>query len=138
MVVSTRGPGLLPARALELFERAEAELVAATFSQEPDARFRHAHLAALRTGAAVLAVLGRPSGRGMPRSVWGLLPRVAPELAGVAAFFASGAPAREAIEAGLPSVVGEDRADAVLAAAEDFLAVARALTGGRAPGARAS
>lgn len=138
MSTTVRAAGLVPARALELIERAEAELVAATFSQESDARFRHAHLAALRTGAALLAVRGRPSGRGMPRSVWGLLPRVAPELAGAAAYFAAGAAAREAIEAGLPSVVGEDRADAVLAAAEDFLTDVRALIGGRAAGARAS
>ncbi len=138
MPTTIRATGLVPARALELIERAEAELVAATFSQEPDARFRHAHLAALRTGAAVLAVRGRPTGRGLPRSVWGLLPRVAPELADTAAFFASGASAREAIEAGLQTVVGEDRADAVLAAAEDFLTEARALIGGRAAGARAS
>ncbi len=138
MPTTIRVTGLVPARALELIERAEAELVAATFSQEPDARFRHAHLAALRTGAAVLAVRGRPAGRGLPRSVWGLLPRAVPELADTAAFFASGASAREAIEAGLQTVVGEDRADAVLAAAEDFLTEARALIGGRAAGARAS
>ena len=133
----TRATAPVPARAIELFERAEAELVAAAFSQEPDARFRHAHLAALRTGAALLAVRGRPTGRGMPRSVWGLLPRVAPEFAGLAAFFATGAGAREAIEAGLTDVVDDARADSVLAAAEDFLADARASLGGTT-GARAS
>lgn len=128
--------GRVSPRVLDLLERAEAELVAATFSQEPDARFRHAHLAALRTGAAVLAARGRPSGRGVPLSVWGMLPKVAPELSERAAFFAAGARARQAVEAGRTGVVDEARAEEVLAAAEDFLAEARTALG--EAGSRAS
>ncbi|WP_448629652.1 SAV_6107 family HEPN domain-containing protein [Cellulomonas soli] len=58
----------VPARSRVLFERADAELVAAQFSPEPWEQFSHAHLAALRAGAAVLAARSAPpvAGRRAP------------------------------------------------------------------------
>ena len=70
----------VPARALELLGRADAELLAAQFSSEPWEQLSHAHLAALRAGAAVVAARGTPSGRRAPRTVWSMLGVVAPEL----------------------------------------------------------
>ena len=64
-------------------------------------RYAAAHLAALRTAAAVLAVRTRPAAHQRPRNVWVLLPQVAPELTEWAAFFAAGAGKRAAAEAGL-------------------------------------
>ena len=73
----------LPPRAASLVQRAEAELVAAQFSSEPWERFSHAHLAALRAGAAVVTERGRPGGRRAPRTVWEMLDAVAAALAGL-------------------------------------------------------
>ncbi|MFG3467478.1 SAV_6107 family HEPN domain-containing protein [Streptomyces sp. NPDC047853] len=67
-------------------------------------RFATAHLAALRTAAAVLAVRGRPeatSGRRRIRSAWEVLPEVAPELSSWAALFASKSMQRARAEAGV-------------------------------------
>jgi hypothetical protein len=111
----------LPTSALDLLGRADAELVAAQFSAEAWERFVHAHLAALRAGAAVLAVRGRPGGRRPPRTVWDMLTAVAPELADWASYFAAGAALRSAIEAGRVEFVSDARAEEVLCAAEDFL-----------------
>ena len=69
-------PGL-SGRTAELLQRADAELVAAQFSTEPWEQFTHAHLAALRAGAAVLADRKPMSGRRAPRTVWELLDGVA-------------------------------------------------------------
>jgi hypothetical protein len=108
-------------------QRAEAELVAAQFSSEPWERFSHAHLAALRTGAALLAERGRPGGRRAPRTVWEMLDAVAPELSRWTGYFAAGAGLRSAIEAGRFEVVSLERAEQVLCAAEDFLDEVRSL-----------
>ena len=56
-----------------------------------------------RRGARGAHPAGRPPSR--PRSVWVLLPQVAPELAEWAAFFAAGAGKRAAAEAGLSRAV---------------------------------
>ena len=61
-MATATGNDLLPTRSHELLQRADAELVAAQFSSEAWERFSHAHLAALRGGAALLAVRGRPGG----------------------------------------------------------------------------
>lgn len=117
----------LPPRTASLVHRAEAELVAAQFSPEPWERFSHAHLAALRAGAAVVAERGKPGGRRAPRTVWEMLDAVAPELSRWSAYFAGGAALRSAVEAGRFDAVSADRAEQVLCAAEDFLDEVRGL-----------
>lgn len=119
----------VPVSAVDLLARSDAELVAATFSQEAPARFVHAHVAALRAGAALIQVTGRPSRRPPLRTVWDMVMAVAPELSGWAAYFADNAAARSAIEAGRPGVVDDERAERALVAAEDFHAAIRARIG---------
>ncbi|MBC7290127.1 MAG: colicin transporter [Actinotalea sp.] len=115
--------GPVPFSVLEQLRRSDEELVAAQLAGEPHDRFRHAHLAALRAAAAVLpSTTGR---RGRPRPVWEQLAGVAPELGEWAAFFADGAAARAAVEAGRTGAVDAGRADRTLAAAEDFQDVVR-------------
>ncbi|QTE30646.1 SAV_6107 family HEPN domain-containing protein [Pengzhenrongella sicca] len=127
----------LPATAVDLLTRAEAELLAAQFSNDPGERFVHAHLAGLRAASAVLAVRGRPGGRRAPRTVWEMLDAVAPEVETWSAYFAGGAGLRRAVEAGRSDAVDAARAEEVLCAAEDFLdevgeLLARAALGGGA------
>ena len=112
---------MLPARSCELLRRADVELVAAQFSPEAWERFSHAHLAALRGGAAILATRGRPGGRRPPRTVWDMLDVVAPELGRWSDYFAAGACLRSAIEAGRFDSVSDERAEQALCAAEDFV-----------------
>ena len=113
-------PRVSPA-AGDLMNRADAELVAAQFAPESWERFVHAHLAALRAAAAVVAVHGRPTGRHAPRTVWEMLTTVEPELGAWAALFAAGAKTRTAIEAGRFDAVTEESAEQLLCAAEDFV-----------------
>ena len=112
-------------QAEQLLARADGELVAAQFSAEPWEQFSHAHLAALRAAAAVVAARGRPGGRGAPRTVWGMLEQVAPELGVAARFFADGAALRSAVDAGRFDQVDDDRAERTLVAAEDLVDAAR-------------
>ncbi len=98
---------------------------AAAPEHHPTERYALAHLAALRTAAAVLACRARPAPpgrRSRPTSAWVLLTQVAPELGEWATFFASGARKRAAAEAGLPAVSGRE-ADDLLRDAEAFLRV---------------
>jgi len=117
----------LPATAVDLMTRADAELLAAQFSSEAGERFVHAHLAGLRAAAAVLAVRGRPTGRRAPRTVWEMLAAVAPEVETWSVYFAGGAARRQAVEAGRFDAVDAARAEEVLCAAEDFLDEVRVL-----------
>jgi len=105
--------------AVELLDRAARGLARAELAGTPGERYVAAHLAALRCAAAVLAVRGRPSRRG-PRSVWEVLPRVAPELGEWAAFFASTASRRAAVEAGRGETVTAREADDLLRDAGAF------------------
>lgn len=114
-------------RARELVHRADAELLAAQYSSEAWEQFSHAHLAALRAGAAVVASRGTPGGRRAPRTVWAMLHQVAPELDGWSDYFAAGASTRSAVEAGRFEAVTPDRAEQILCAAEDFVDAARTL-----------
>jgi hypothetical protein len=145
------GTGVLPTQSGALLQRADVELVAAQFSPEAWERFSHAHLAALRGGAALLAARGRPGGRRPPRTVWAMLDAVAPELSRWSAYFAGGAGLRSAIEAGRFDSVTDERAEQALCAAEDFIDELRAVLSAdvarvaplrrspaRAPSARAS
>jgi hypothetical protein len=118
-----RGP-TIPA-ALDLLVLARQGLAEAAATVVSTDRYATAHLAALRSAAAVLAARTRPADRGPrrrgPQSVWVLLPEIAPELGEWAAYFAAGARKRAAAEAGLSGAVTTREADDLLRDAEAFL-----------------
>ena len=128
-----RPPG--PARppvvgsARDLLATARRDLAVAMTTTVPAERYAAAHLAALRTAAAVLAVRTRPTTTRRTRSVWALLPQVAPELTEWAAFFAAGAGKRAAAEAGLSRAVTPREADDLLRDAQTFLALVETTLG---------
>jgi hypothetical protein len=109
----------VPTGALTLLDRSAAGLLQACAARTAAERYVAAHLAALRSAAAVLAVRGRRS-RGGPRSVWELVPAVAPELTEWSAFFAATAARRAAVEAGRTEAVSAREADDLLRDAEAF------------------
>jgi hypothetical protein len=133
MPVEQRRPGEhppVPAASHELLEIARRGIVEASTARTPAERYAIAHLAALRSAAAVLACRVRPGGgRRGPRSVWVVLPEVAPELGEWAAFFAAGAGKRAAAEAGLPTAVNQRDSDDLLRDATAFLALVEATLG---------
>ncbi|AJE40298.1 SAV_6107 family HEPN domain-containing protein [Streptomyces nodosus] len=104
-----------PPAALGLLAQARAGLDEASTLGTPNERYATAHLAALRTAAAVLAARGRPEPtarrRARIRSAWEVLPEMAPELAEWSALFASGAARRARAEAGIPGAAGPRDAD---------------------------
>ncbi len=110
----------LPATAYAAMDRAARSLGAASRSTEPADRFLAAHVSALQVVAAVLAVRGRPGGRGRTLNAWLLLERVAPELSEWATYFSAGAPTRAGIEAGLDHLVSSRDSLDLLAAADAF------------------
>jgi hypothetical protein len=119
-----------PGHSRDLLAGSARELLASGAAEDPEARYAHAHLAALRAAAAVLAARAKPRTRrsSRVRSAWVLLAEVAPELSEWSAFFAAGAGKRAAAEAGLRGVVSEREADDLLREVETFLAlVARVL-----------
>ena len=116
---------LVPDAVLDLIARSEAELVASTVAQDPSEAFVHAHLAALRAGAALVQARGRPGPRSRARTVWDMVTRVAPGLADYAAYFAGNAATRSAVEAGRASVEPA-RAQRATAVAEEFHEAVRA------------
>jgi hypothetical protein len=116
--------------AADLLRHARIVLDEAQAGSDPGDRFCLAHLSALRTAAAVLALRGRPAAtrrRLMP--VWVLLEQVAPEHADWAAYFAAGASLRAAVEAGASSAVSARAADDQIRAAEQFLALVEGSAG---------
>jgi hypothetical protein len=104
----------LPA-ALDLLAQAPRGLDEASVVETADECYATAHLAALRTAAAVLAVYARPETgprrRKRIRSAWEVLPEIAPELAKCSALFASGAQRRACVEAGMAGVANWRDAD---------------------------
>ncbi|MFJ5777324.1 SAV_6107 family HEPN domain-containing protein [Streptomyces sp. NPDC093094] len=104
-----------PPAALDLLARARASLDEAAVLETPNERYATAHLAALRTAAAVLAARGRPEPtqkrRARIRSAWEVLPEIAPELTEWSALFASGAARRARAEAGIQGAAGRRDAD---------------------------
>ncbi|MFF4757476.1 SAV_6107 family HEPN domain-containing protein [Streptomyces sp. NPDC001292] len=104
-----------PPAALGLLAQARAGLEEATTLRTPNERYATAHLAALRTAAAVLAARGRPDPtprrRARIRSAWEVLPEIAPELAEWSALFAAGAARRARAEAGIRGAAGQRDAD---------------------------
>src|SRR4051794_276819 len=126
--VPDRPPQILGPAPAALLAQARHNLLEATELSRPAERYAAAHLAALRTAAAILAARTRPAGRGGrrrsgPRNAWTLLAEVAPELGEWAAFFAAGAGKRAAAEAGLPGAATVREADDLLRDVETFLAV---------------
>ncbi|MFJ9684343.1 SAV_6107 family HEPN domain-containing protein [Streptomyces bacillaris] len=114
-----------PPAALDLLAKARAGLDEAAVLPEPNERYATAHLAALRTAAAVLAARGRPETnkrhRDRIRSAWDVLPETAPELADWSALFAAGASRRARAEAGMPGAASARDADDLLHHAGRFL-----------------
>lgn len=120
-----RRPGQPAARCL--LRQAEECLREAEHAGDASQRFAGAHLAALRAGAAVLAVRAHPAGRRSGRSVWQLLVVVAPELGEWAAFFAAHSATRAAAEAGITRLVSDRAADDLVRQTGQFLEVIRSL-----------
>jgi len=130
--VGAEAPGLqapgaeVNAAVVALLERSREGLQAAAAELDARSRWAGAHLAALRAATAVLAVRGRPGpARSRPRSVWQVLPRLAPELSEWAVFLGS----LQRVDARTDGTHSPDRAraaDDLLRDAELFL---RAVTG---------
>ncbi len=119
------------AAARDLLGAARHDLATAMTTSVATERYAAAHLAALRSAAAVLAVRTRPDSttRGRPRTVWSVLPQVAPELTEWAGFFAAGAAKRAAAEAGLSRAVSPREADDLLRDAQTFLGLVETTLG---------
>ncbi|HKJ12110.1 MAG TPA: SAV_6107 family HEPN domain-containing protein [Ornithinimicrobium sp.] len=111
---------------LDLLDRAREGLVQACHSDTSAERYTQSHLAALRAAAAVIAARSRPSRRSGPRSVWEVLPAVAPELTEWAVLYAASARRRGAVERGEASVSCRE-ADDLVRASECFLEAVRGL-----------
>ncbi|MCX5407808.1 SAV_6107 family HEPN domain-containing protein [Streptomyces sp. NBC_00335] len=122
-----------PPAALDLLAKAHEGLAEAARLTRPHERYATAHLAALRTAAAVLAARGRPEPvhprrRPRIRSAWEVLPEIAPELTEWSALFASGAARRARAEAGIVgAATGRDADDLVRAVAMFLRLVERML-----------
>jgi hypothetical protein len=116
---------------MDMLAQAHSCLQEAALAVRPTDRYAMAHLAALRTAAAVLAarVGAEPPGRRSSRNAWVLLSRAAPELAEWAAFFSAGAGKRAAAQAGIAHAVTTRDADDLLRDADTFLGVATRLLG---------
>ncbi|MDT0381054.1 SAV_6107 family HEPN domain-containing protein [Streptomyces sp. DSM 42041] len=114
-----------PPAALDLLAQAQHGLDEAAEMPTANERFATAHLAALRTAAAVLAVRGRPEPaprrRTRIRSAWEVLPEAAPELTEWSALFAAGAQRRARAEAGIQGAASWRDADDLVREAGVFL-----------------
>lgn len=119
------GRAPVPPAALDLLDQAERGLEQASALSDPGEAYVAAHLAALRAAAALLAVRGRPEttprGRRRIRSVWEVLPEIAPELSEWSLLFAASAERRARIEAGIRGVAGQRDAAELARAAGHFL-----------------
>ncbi|MFJ6698681.1 SAV_6107 family HEPN domain-containing protein [Streptomyces sp. NPDC091272] len=114
-----------PPAALDLLAQARQGLEEAAVTAAAHERYATAHLAALRTAAAVLAARGRPEStprrRQRIRSAWEVLPETAPELTEWSALFASGAERRARAEAGISAAASARDADDLVRDAAMFL-----------------
>ncbi|MFF0780697.1 SAV_6107 family HEPN domain-containing protein [Streptomyces sp. NPDC003720] len=119
--------GTTPPAARELLAQARANLEEVELLESANERYATAHLAALRTAAAVLAVRGRPEERPgrrkRIRSAWEVLPEIAPELTEWSLLFAAGARNRARAEAGIQGAVSFADADEMNWAAGMFLRI---------------
>jgi hypothetical protein len=110
---------------LELLDRSRESLLEACHSTVVAERYLQAHLAALRAAAALVAAHGsdrrdtRHAGAShSPRSLWELVPAVAPELSEWAGFFEL---ATAQASSGRPAASSAREADDLLRQAETFL-----------------
>ncbi len=120
--------GYVPASVLELLDRSGASLRAAGRARRAEERYVAAHLCALRAAAAVLAARTGAGGFSRPRSVWEVLPTLAPELTEWAGFFALAAGERAAIEREGRTVTAR-AADDLVRQAETFVGIVQDLLG---------
>ncbi len=123
-VTGSGSPGV-PPQVRDLLAGAARSLLDAAAEPRASDRFARAHLAALRTTAALLAARAQPARRrgARLRSAWSLLAEVAPDLGEWAAYFESGATKRTAAEAGLIDAVSGREADDLVRGVEAFLAL---------------
>ncbi|GAA3718454.1 hypothetical protein GCM10022399_38640 [Terrabacter ginsenosidimutans] len=112
---------------LDLLERARTTLESACRTTEASERYRDAHLGALRAAAALVAARTAPTPRARPRSVWQVLPGVAPELGEWADFFAACSAHRSVIDRG--GHISARESDDLLRQAEMFLEIVQDLLG---------
>jgi len=123
--------GATAASALELVERSRADLLQACHSRGIAQRYQHSQLAAMRAAAALVSARAVPTGQARPRSLWDLLPSVAPELTEWAGFFAAVTSRHPSLAGSAPTVPGQitaREADDLLRQAETFVElVCRAL-----------
>lgn len=117
---SAPAPSATVASTLDLLDRSRHSLLEACQSREVAERYLQAQLGALRAAAALVAARSTPSRQPGPRSLWELVPAVAPELAEWAGFFELTTTRRARIARGLGRVSPRD-ADDLLRQAETFL-----------------
>lgn len=111
---------------LHLWDRARDGWGQAAMAETPADRYIGAHLAALRAGAALLAAHQVPGPRSRPRSVWELLPQVAPELTDWALYYTGTGRRRVKLEQGTGTVEEQEAHDLVVQA-ERFIELVREL-----------
>jgi hypothetical protein len=129
-----RPPAPPPSRSVvTLLGSARDGLREAQAATTPAERFRLAHLAALRSAAAVLAVRATAKRSSRPTDAWTLLTAVAPEYGEWAAFFAAHSSTRSAVEAGATRLVGQRDADDMVRQADLFLALVTRTVAGLRP-----
>ena len=116
-----------PPAALDLLAQARTGLEETKVLETSNERYATAHLAALRTAAAVLAARGRPEPttrrRARIRSAWEVLPEIAPELTEWSALFAAGATRRARAEAGIRGAASNRDADDLIRDVAMFLRI---------------
>ena len=119
--------GATAGAALELVERARADLLEACHTRGVAERYLQSQLGAMRAAAALVSARAGGERQSGPQSLWDLLPAVAPELTEWAEFFAvttartlrPGPPDRATAMAGAP--VSAREADDLLRQAETFV-----------------
>jgi len=120
-------PFAVPAASFAYLERSARALSEAITVGDVGLRYAHAHMAALRATAALLAARARPDvqprRRRPQRNAWVLLAEVAPELAEWATFFSQIATKRDAAASGARGAVTEREADDLVREADRFLAL---------------
>lgn len=125
-------PSSAAAGAERLLGQARRALAEASAMTDPADQYAAAHLAALRTAAALLTIRSAVAGSRKtrrPTSAWAQLERSAPELVEWTRRFASGAAKRAAALAGLPDAVTQDEAIDLWCDVRDFIGLAEARLG---------
>lgn len=106
-------PAATDPQVADLLHRCRTGLQIAANATTAGERFAAAHLAALRAAAAVLAACPLPSRRTRLRSVWDIVPLVAPDLSEWCEFFAGTARRRAAAERGSIQITAREADDLI-------------------------